>query len=373
MLVLQGIALQLFYGSHLDVISRRLTGGVAGESPWSWSCCGASPARTHRGWIFREAAWRLDLAWPSSAARPHAAGRAPRQPRPLLPLEEDLDAALRERLRAALRRRLADRPAQRDHARAAARRRAARGGAAQAALHRHALPLRHLAGRRVAAALLRRRAVHEEPGARHPPAGRGRGSLRPGPRRPAPSSPKARPRCARPPPPSTACRRASAASSASGPRCWPASATTCAPRSPACGSAWRCCRGAGDRGGRRRPDAGHGGDGADGRRLPRPSPAARAPTGAAGRPGRPWCRRWRPRRGGPARRSRWRRPRRWRCRCAPDALRRCLGNLLDNARRHARRIAVAVEPCRGRPAGPGVDGGGRGGARGDGGGRSGRR
>ena len=31
LVVLQAIALQLFYGSHLDVISRRLAAGVAGD------------------------------------------------------------------------------------------------------------------------------------------------------------------------------------------------------------------------------------------------------------------------------------------------------------------------------------------------------
>ena len=44
----------------------------------------------------------------------------------------------------------------------------------------------------------------------------------------------------------------------------------------------------------------------------------------------------------------------------PDALRRCLGNLLDNARRHAGRVAVAVRTVpRGSPAGagPGEPGG----------------
>jgi two-component system osmolarity sensor histidine kinase EnvZ len=44
-----------------------------------------------------------------------------------------------------------------------------------------------------------------------------------------------------------------------------------------------------------------------------------------------------------------------------DAVRRCLGNLLDNARRHARRIAVAVDAVpRAAMAGPGGGGGGEG-------------
>jgi two-component system osmolarity sensor histidine kinase EnvZ len=45
-----------------------------------------------------------------------------------------------------------------------------------------------------------------------------------------------------------------------------------------------------------------------------------------------------------------------------DAVRRCLGNLLDNARRHARRIAVAVDavPRAAALGGPGGGGGGGG-------------
>ena len=44
------------------------------------------------------------------------------------------------------------------------------------------------------------------------------------------SSPRARPRCGRRPPRSTACRSASAASCSSARKCWPASRTTCARR-----------------------------------------------------------------------------------------------------------------------------------------------
>ena len=31
LVLLQAVALQIFYGSHLDLVSRRLSGGVAGE------------------------------------------------------------------------------------------------------------------------------------------------------------------------------------------------------------------------------------------------------------------------------------------------------------------------------------------------------
>lgn len=99
MLVLQGIALQLFYGNHLDVISRRLAAGMAGEIGMVVEMIQHAPPGSDTSWIFREAAWRLDL---SMAFEPGAILSSRDQPRsaslPLLPLEEDLQNALRERL-----------------------------------------------------------------------------------------------------------------------------------------------------------------------------------------------------------------------------------------------------------------------------------
>lgn len=98
LLILQGVALQLFYGGHLDVISRRLAGGVAGDVGMVVELLTRHPVEAERGWIFREAAWRLDL---SLAFEPGAtiAGNNPRQNwLPILPLEEDLAHALRERV-----------------------------------------------------------------------------------------------------------------------------------------------------------------------------------------------------------------------------------------------------------------------------------
>jgi two-component system osmolarity sensor histidine kinase EnvZ len=62
LLILQGIALQLFYGGHLDVISRRLAGGVAGEIGMVIEVMQHMPDPSERTWLFRESAWRLDLA-----------------------------------------------------------------------------------------------------------------------------------------------------------------------------------------------------------------------------------------------------------------------------------------------------------------------
>uniref|UniRef100_UPI0038D21E42 ATP-binding protein n=1 Tax=Humitalea rosea TaxID=990373 RepID=UPI0038D21E42 len=98
LVVLQAIALQLFYGGHLDIVSRRLAHGVAGDVGMVVELLTRFPNDADRGWVFREAAWRLDL----SLAFEEGATLGPLQPRnaalPLLPLEEDLAFALRERV-----------------------------------------------------------------------------------------------------------------------------------------------------------------------------------------------------------------------------------------------------------------------------------
>lgn len=99
LVVLQVIALYLFYGSHLDVISRRLAAGVAGDVAMVVELLARNPKPEDRGWIFREAAWRLDLslAFESGASLGPSSSRGASLP--LLPLEEDLEAAINERVR----------------------------------------------------------------------------------------------------------------------------------------------------------------------------------------------------------------------------------------------------------------------------------
>ncbi|GGG35412.1 ATPase [Caldovatus sediminis] len=99
LVILQAVALQVFYGSHLDVISRRLAAGVAGDVGIVVELLSREGLREERAWIFRQAAWRLDLtlAFEDGATLGPPAQRGASLP--LLPLEGDLDAALRERVR----------------------------------------------------------------------------------------------------------------------------------------------------------------------------------------------------------------------------------------------------------------------------------
>ena len=99
LVLLQAVALQLFYGSHVDVISRRLAAGVSGDVAMVVGLLDRFSGTEERGWIFREAAWRLDLslAFETGATLVSAGGRPAAMP--WLPLEEDLAAAMQERVR----------------------------------------------------------------------------------------------------------------------------------------------------------------------------------------------------------------------------------------------------------------------------------
>jgi two-component system osmolarity sensor histidine kinase EnvZ len=99
LLILQAIALQLFYGSHLDVISRRLAAGVAGDIAMVVGLLERETQAEDRSWIFREAAWRLDLSLAHEAGARLAVTGARPAAMPWLPLEEDLATAMQERVR----------------------------------------------------------------------------------------------------------------------------------------------------------------------------------------------------------------------------------------------------------------------------------
>ncbi|WP_431281579.1 ATP-binding protein [Humitalea sp. 24SJ18S-53] len=98
LVVLQAIALQLFYGNHLDVVSRRLAHAVAGDVGMVVELLERFPQDADRGWVFREAAWRLDLSLAFEAGATLGPASQRNVALPLLPLEQDLDVALRERV-----------------------------------------------------------------------------------------------------------------------------------------------------------------------------------------------------------------------------------------------------------------------------------
>jgi two-component system osmolarity sensor histidine kinase EnvZ len=89
LLLLEAVALDIFYGSHLDVLSRRLAGAIAGEIAFVLDQ--ADQNRTDRPQIFADAAYRFDLTF---HFRPGAVLVRRPLPHVLGPVDRDLAGAL---------------------------------------------------------------------------------------------------------------------------------------------------------------------------------------------------------------------------------------------------------------------------------------
>jgi two-component system osmolarity sensor histidine kinase EnvZ len=92
----QAIALQIFYGSHLDIISRRLTGSVASEIEYTIALMRRFPDPADRAWVLQNARQQFDL---DMHLEPGAI--LPNEPRinVLGPMDDDMEAALAQNLR----------------------------------------------------------------------------------------------------------------------------------------------------------------------------------------------------------------------------------------------------------------------------------
>ncbi len=92
----QAVALWVFYGSHLDIISRRLTGGVAGEIQYTIELMRRYPGPENQDWVLQTAHQLFDL---EMRLAPGAV--LPNVPRVNIigPVDDDLEAALAEKVR----------------------------------------------------------------------------------------------------------------------------------------------------------------------------------------------------------------------------------------------------------------------------------
>ena len=61
LIVLQAIALQLFYGNHLGIVSRRLSGAIAGEIGYTVGLLHQFPSPADRGWVLQMAREQFEL------------------------------------------------------------------------------------------------------------------------------------------------------------------------------------------------------------------------------------------------------------------------------------------------------------------------
>jgi two-component system osmolarity sensor histidine kinase EnvZ len=91
LVLLQAVALQIFYGSHLDLVSRRLAGGVASELAYTLDMLNRFP--DDQAWILRKAHSQFDLVL---RMEPGAILPSERWVNVLGPMDDDLAAALQE-------------------------------------------------------------------------------------------------------------------------------------------------------------------------------------------------------------------------------------------------------------------------------------
>lgn len=95
LVILQAVALQIFYGSHLDLVSRRLSGAIAGEIAYTIDLLQRFPGEHNRQWILGQA-W--DQFVISMHVEPGATLSQERGTNILGPFDDDLAAALRQRV-----------------------------------------------------------------------------------------------------------------------------------------------------------------------------------------------------------------------------------------------------------------------------------
>jgi two-component system osmolarity sensor histidine kinase EnvZ len=95
LVLLQAVALQVYYGGHLDLVYRRLSGAVAGELQFTLQLMRRYPGPENTDWIVQTAHREFDLAM-----RLEPGARLEARPRVnvLGPMDDELEAALRERL-----------------------------------------------------------------------------------------------------------------------------------------------------------------------------------------------------------------------------------------------------------------------------------
>jgi two-component system, OmpR family, osmolarity sensor histidine kinase EnvZ len=95
LVLLEAVALQIFYGSHLDIVSRRLSGAVAGEVAYTLQLMNRFPGEDNERWILQQAwdQYHIKMDVETGATLPNR-----RSTNILGPMDDDLAAALREKV-----------------------------------------------------------------------------------------------------------------------------------------------------------------------------------------------------------------------------------------------------------------------------------
>jgi two-component system osmolarity sensor histidine kinase EnvZ len=95
LVLLDAVALQIFYGSHLSVVSRRLSGAVAGEVATTVELLRRTPDPEDQAWILDVAhrQYELNIHLQPGAILPNV-----KRTNVLGPMDDDLEAALHEKV-----------------------------------------------------------------------------------------------------------------------------------------------------------------------------------------------------------------------------------------------------------------------------------
>ncbi|MBV9735491.1 MAG: HAMP domain-containing protein [Acidisphaera sp.] len=96
LVLVQAVALQIFYGSHLDIVSRRLSSAVAGEVAYTLELLRRFPDPSDRQWILRNAWERYEIVM---RIEPGVLPTPGRSPNVLGPMDDEFAAALAEKVR----------------------------------------------------------------------------------------------------------------------------------------------------------------------------------------------------------------------------------------------------------------------------------
>jgi two-component system, OmpR family, osmolarity sensor histidine kinase EnvZ len=95
LVLLEAVALQIFYGSHLDIVSRRLSGAVAGEVAYTIDLMNRFPGEDNASWIVKQAWDEFQIRM---TVEPGAVLPIGRTRNILGPMDDDLAAALQEKV-----------------------------------------------------------------------------------------------------------------------------------------------------------------------------------------------------------------------------------------------------------------------------------
>ena len=94
LVLVQAVALQVFYGSHIGIVSRRLSGGVAGEIAYTLNLMRRFP--DDQQWVLQTARDQFDMG---VQLEPNAVLTTGQRGFVLGPVDADLQSALREKVR----------------------------------------------------------------------------------------------------------------------------------------------------------------------------------------------------------------------------------------------------------------------------------